>query len=51
MRYVKRTVSENFRDRRPAMVPNIPAAVTAAEIRARLTQIQEKKSCGTSIGA
>lgn len=39
-RYVKRTVSAEFKDHRPAMVPGIPAATTQAEILARLEQIR-----------
>lgn len=39
-RYIKRTVSANFKDHRPAMVPEIPAAIKAAEIRHRLAQIR-----------
>lgn len=43
MRYVKRTVSENFKDHRPAMVPEIPAAVREAELRARLEQLRSQR--------
>ena len=45
-RYVKRTVSADFKDHRPAMVPGIPAAVTEAEIRARLAQIAQQNRRG-----
>ena len=45
-RYIKRTVSADFRDHRPAMVPEIPAAVRDAEIRARVAQIAEQNRRG-----
>ena len=41
-RYVKRTVSADFKDYRPVMVPETPAAIQAAEIRARLAQLAEQ---------
>lgn len=44
MRYVKRTVSAGFKDHRPAMVPDLPAAIEAAELRARLERITDREN-------
>jgi hypothetical protein len=39
-RYIKHTVSAEFKDHRPAMVPGIPAAVRDAELRAQLEALK-----------
>lgn len=41
-RYIKRTISADFKDHRPAMVPELPAAIRDAEIRARAARLAEQ---------
>lgn len=49
-RYVKRTVSENFDPKRPAMVPGLGHAVRDAETRAAAARLDREELLWDRVG-